>query len=103
MILKYEISDQASGPVLILRDQMTFDDRDGFIPVIDKILARQSAQVVVDLSDLNYMDSAGLGMLLTLRDRAQKTDTQVILRNPKADVSNLLRLACFDTLFTIQS
>lgn len=100
--MKYEITDDEAGPTLILRDQVTFADREVFDSVIDKLLARKRRQVAVDLSALDYMDSAGLGMLLTLRDRAERAGSDVTLRRPRSEVRELLVLACFDTLFTIE-
>ena len=99
--MKYEIVDVADGPNLVLRDQLTFADREVFDTATDKLLARRSDSVIVDLSGLDYMDSAGLGMLLTLRDRADQARATVKLKRPKGDVRELLVLACFDTLFTI--
>lgn len=100
--MKYEIIDADIGPTLVLRDQLTFGDRGAFETVIDKLLVRRKARITTDLNNLDYMDSAGLGMLLTLRDRAQQEGVQVVLRNPRADVRELLDLACFDTLFAIE-
>lgn len=100
--MKYEITDDSDGPTLLLRDQLTFDDREVFEGVIDKLLARKRRQVAVDLSALDYMDSAGLGMLLTLRDHAERAGADVVLRRPRSEVRELLDLACFGTLFTIQ-
>ena len=100
--MKYEITDDSDGPTLLLRDQLTFDDREVFETVIDKLLARKRRQVAVDLSALDYMDSAGLGMLLTLRDRAERAGADVVLRRPRSEVRELLELACFGTLFTIE-
>lgn len=100
--MKYEIIDAEGGPTVFLKDQLTFADRDGFDTVIDKLLARRKPVVTVDLSGLDYMDSAGLGMLLTLRDRAEHAGCEVGIRNPRSEVRELLDLACFDTLFTIE-
>lgn len=100
--MKYEITDDEAGPTLMLRDQLTFADREVFDAVIDKLLARGRARLQVDMSQLDYMDSAGLGMLLTLRDRAERAGADVVLRRPKSEVRELLVLACFDTLFTIE-
>lgn len=100
--MRYEICDHADGPTLVLRDQLIFADRDTFESVIDKLLARKARKGIVDLSQLEYMDSAGLGMLLTLRDRAEKAEMDIMLSRPKAEVRELLVLACFDTLFAIE-
>lgn len=99
--MKYEIIDGTEIPTLVLRDQLTFSDRERFDAVIDKLLARRKPLVAVDLAGLDYMDSAGLGMLLTLRDRADKAQAQVKLLRPKGEVGELLVLACFDSLFSI--
>lgn len=100
--MKYEITDDEAGPTLFLKDQLTFADRDVFDGLIDKLLARKRGTVAVDLSALDYMDSAGLGMLLTLRDRAERAGAEVTLRRPRSEVRELLVLACFETLFTIE-
>jgi anti-anti-sigma factor len=98
--MKYEILDEGGKAVLSLREQLTFTDRSSFDGLIPQLL-RSAKTVVVDLKNLDYMDSAGLGMLLTLRDKADKAGTSVVLRQPKGDVKELLKLSCFDTLFTI--
>jgi anti-sigma B factor antagonist len=100
--VKYEITDDESGPTLVLKDQLTFADREVFDTVIDKLLARKRRSVAVDLGGLDYMDSAGLGMLLTLRDHAERGGAQVKLRRPRSEVRELLELACFDSLFAIE-
>lgn len=102
MSVKYEITDDEAGPTLLLKNQLTFADRDLFDGVIDKLLARKKRKVAVDLSQLDYMDSAGLGMLLTLRDRAERANAEVVIRKPRSEVKELLVLACFDSLFEIE-
>jgi HptB-dependent secretion and biofilm anti anti-sigma factor len=99
--MKYEIIDSPQGPVLMLRDELVFSDRTSFDAVIEKLISRQKKVIVVDFSGLEYMDSAGLGMLLTLRDHAERNGMDVRLRQPKAVVQELLQLACFDSLFPI--
>jgi len=99
--VKYEIVDGSEGPTLMLRDQLNFADREPFDTMTDKLFARRSRIVAIDLSGLDYMDSAGLGMLLSLRERADKAGVDVQLQRPKGEVRELLALACFDTLFTV--
>ena len=101
--MKYQISDSNGRRTLAFRGQLTFADRTALDPVISQALTGGVRELEVDLEALDYMDSAGLGMLLTLRDRAGKSGTQVRLTKPRGDVKELLSLACFDTLFTIES
>lgn len=65
------------------------------------VIASGGGAVVVDLTDVDYIDSAGLGMLLNLRERAGKTETQITLTGAAGLTREALELASFDTLFAI--
>ncbi len=56
---------------------------------------------VLDLRDTTYMDSAALGMLLQLREHAGSSKSAVRLRNAQPTIRDILAVAHFDQLFTI--
>lgn len=56
---------------------------------------------VVDLSQVNYIDSSALGMLLLLRDHAGGSKGEVVIRGAHDSVENALRMARFERLFTL--
>jgi len=56
---------------------------------------------VVDLQGADYMDSSAMGMLLQLREYA-KNDKNVRLINGNDGIREILRIANFDKLFTIE-
>lgn len=58
--------------------------------------------VVVDLSLVDYMDSAALGMLLLLREYALGKGVKTKLLRPNANVSRVLEIANFSRLFEIE-
>ncbi len=57
----------------------------------------------VDLSDANYMDSSALGMLLLLREHAKAHGGVVIIEQPSKPIDNILKVANFEQLFTINN
>ncbi len=59
------------------------------------------SRYVVDLHRAEYMDSSALGMLLLLREHAGGDSSDIHLRKPSNDVRNVLDIANFDKLFTI--
>ena len=61
---------------------------------------RGEMSFVVDLENAEYMDSSALGMLLQLRDHAQKKD-EVRLVNGNPGIQEILRIANFDKLFKV--
>ena len=101
--MKHEIKNEAGRTVLHIADQLVAADRADFDAVLPNVMAKKAPTIEVDLSGLTFMDSAGLGMLLTLREHADKHNGTVVLANPQGAVQEMLELACFDTLFQIQS
>ena len=99
--MKFEILREGQTAVLLLRDQLTVNDRASFENVVSELVDQNPARIRVDLPGLDFMDSAGLGCLLTLRDRAGGSRRQVILAGAKGAVKELLELARFDILFAM--
>lgn len=56
---------------------------------------------VIDLAAAEYMDSSALGMLLLLREFAGGDDADIQLISPNAEIRNVLDIANFGKLFTI--
>lgn len=57
----------------------------------------------VDLSQASYMDSAGLGMLVQLRDFAGGTPEAVSIAGANGVIKNILEVANFNKLFRLKS
>jgi anti-sigma B factor antagonist len=58
---------------------------------IERLLdTREAGRLVLDLTDLVFLDSAGLGALLTIRDRAQDLHVELRLVNPSLPVRRIL-------------
>jgi anti-anti-sigma factor len=56
----------------------------------------------VDLAEVEYLDSAALGMLLLLRQHAGGKEDSVVLCRPSEPVDKILRVANFDRIFSIE-
>jgi anti-sigma B factor antagonist len=62
---------------------------------------RRGACVVIDLSGLTYMDSAGLGVLIAAYKQAQKAGTILSLAAPPPEVSHVLAITGLDRFLPI--
>lgn len=98
--MKYEIKNEGGSTVLHLFTELTLADRDEFERIVPQVISGTQS-VTVDMQGLTYMDSAGLGMLLTLKEKADPSGASISIRNAEGEVKELLDLACFDTLFSI--
>lgn len=58
-------------------------------------------RIVVDMSELEFIDSTGLGALVGGLKRLRENDGDIVLKDPKPLVTKLLRLTGLDKAFTI--
>lgn len=58
--------------------------------------------ILVDLQQVQYIDSAALGILLLLRDKAAPLGIKVELANLQGTVKDVLEIANFHKVFTIR-
>jgi len=56
----------------------------------------------VDLSKATYMDSSALGMILLLKEHAEKKGGKVVISKPNESVYKILKIANFDQFVTIE-
>lgn len=70
--------------------------RDAVLPEID----RGARHFVIDFADTGYIDSAGLGALVSLSKRIREADGTLRLTNLNEDLRTLFELTKLDTLFS---
>ena len=63
---------------------------------------RGTGSLVVDCSQVEFIDSSGLQVLLEARQRVVGDGGQLVLRNPSAVVLRLLKVTSTRELFTIE-
>ena len=71
--------------------------RDAVISEID----RGVRNFVIDFTDTGYVDSAGLGALVSLSKRVREADGSLRLTNLNDDLRTLFELTRLDTLFAL--
>lgn len=87
---------------LTLKGAFTFADNNTFRHVLSSIPNPDVRQVIFDLKQVEFIDSAALGMLLLAHDESIKHQKPVILRGAEGQVGKMLQMACFDQYFVIQ-
>jgi anti-anti-sigma factor len=73
-----------------------------FRGVIGAIQTANGKRVSVDLSGVEFIDSAGLGMLLVAHDACKKSGLEFIAKSPKGQVLRTLQIASMGSVFKIQ-
>ena len=99
--MKIEFDD--NGARVSISGEFTFSDHAAFKAVADRVFEGKAWPIVIDLAKLEFIDSAGLGMLLIVRDEANKANRSLVLSGPKGQVKRMFEVTKFDTLFTVEA
>lgn len=78
-------------------------EKDG-VPITESFseyLQNGTLNYVIDLSELQLINSTGLGVLITLLTKARKAGGEVKLANPSSYIKNLLLITKLNTIFQI--
>ena len=92
-----ELFSQSNTPVPVLRLDGDLDFASG--PPLESALTghfRTHRAVVIDLESVEFIDCAGLGVLLAVSRRAREAGRRVLLANPSPAVARLLALTRCD-------
>lgn len=83
--------------------KLSYEDYQAFRQIVEEILNIEKAQCSFDLKNLDFLDSAGLGMFLFAKERIEANGGKLLLINPKDHISKLLELGGFGEIFQIRN
>ena len=72
-----------------------------FAETLEQTLAEDRGHVLIDFSNINYIDSTGLGELVGYLDRFRAQKRRLVLVGPNERIRSLLRMAHLHELFEI--
>lgn len=85
---------EASGRI----DSMTANE---FGAALINVIDEGAARIVLDLSQVDYMSSAGLRELVAALKRVKRISGDMRIANPSPRVSEIMEMAGLDTIFLI--
>jgi anti-sigma B factor antagonist len=68
-------------------------------PILDEIVARRRVSIVIDFSQLDFIDSVGVAAIVSLLKRARRYGGDVLVVNAKNQPRAMLELLRLDVLF----
>ena len=100
MGLEIELTQAEDNWVLSLSGELDYSECSSFRTYIDRILKAAPPATIVDLSHLEYLDSSGLGLLLSLsKEYGSQGGKLVLITNETVD--NILSLTRLNAIFSI--
>lgn len=92
-----ELADASQAPTVKLIGELDLSSVEELEAVIEPLLARAPDHFIFDMSELRFMDSTGLAVLLAVKDKVAVVE----LRSPSATFRKLIQLTGLTGLFEV--
>jgi len=89
------------GNSIILRGEVDVGNCGLFKEELGKAIEKADGDVTLDFGGLDYIDSAGLGILVGVFKRLQEKDLKMKVVNANDYIKKLFRITKLETLFTV--
>ena len=102
MVLDYNITEKNAIQILVLSGELIDKNQAiDLIKKVDELLALGKNKLVIDLSDLKYMNSSGLNVLIQLLTKTRTSGGDSVICNVSKKVNELLIITKLNTLFKV--
>ncbi len=100
--MDYDITTEGDERRLVFRGRLTFADHEAFHALVVALTEGRPKRCAVDLSNLDFIDSAGLGMLIMAHDAALEQNIALTLHGAQGSVRKILDITKFDEIVAIE-
>ena len=96
-----QTKDQSGVAVLQVEGQLIVGNRQELKDLVQAALDRGERRLLIDFSRTGYIDSSGLGALVSISKRIREAGGELRLSGLNEDLRTLFELTKLDTLFNI--
>ncbi|PWC32652.1 STAS domain-containing protein [Azospirillum sp. TSO35-2] len=101
--MDFKTTETAEATEVRLTGRLEFTDHDRLGVIAAVVQGARTQRFVIDMIDLEFIDSAGLGMLMILQEEAETRNIKMILRNLRGDVKRSIDLARLGEIIAIEA
>ncbi len=99
--MEYAKAINDSSCEIMFKGKFTFSDHQQFKPIFALLEQSGIKTLYLNFKDVEFVDSAALGILLLIRDESVRFSKQVVLQQPVGQVKKMFEISRFYDLFTI--
>jgi anti-sigma B factor antagonist len=97
----HQIKDASGVAVLQVEGQLVVGNRQELKDLVQAAVERGDRRVLIDFSRTGYIDSSGLGALVSISKKIREAGGELRLSGLNEDLRSLFELTKLDTLFAI--
>lgn len=98
----YTKQQQGDTLTFTIKGKFVFSDHIEFKNIIQEFDRDDIHGVRLNLGDVEFIDSAALGLLLMAKDKSDKSSKQIVLEKPAGQVAKMFAISRFDEIFSIE-
>jgi anti-sigma B factor antagonist len=99
--MKVDVQDRSGVQVVRVLGETIGGEDQILVETVTGLLGSRGARIVIDLSEVKFINSTGLGALVSLAAQANVKESHVVLANPSAFVTGVLETTQLDRFFRI--
>ena len=99
--LQYSTTNDGSTCVFTLMEKLEFSDNSAVREIFEEFKSSGCAKCSIDLSKLEFIDSAGLGLLVLIHEAVENDDKSVEFAGPTGQVKKMLEITNFANVIKI--
>lgn len=100
--MQYATTVENNALNVTLSDSFTFRDNGEFRNLMSEIETQNVGEIICNVSGVDFVDSAALGMFLLMRDIAEKKNANVVLKGASGQVQKMFEVSKFSQLFIVE-
>lgn len=100
--MKVSVQNTPESITIVMNGELDTLTAEQIDPQIQEVEAMVSKPLIIDCTELDYISSSGLRMLLRLRKAAKAANQQVTLLSVNANIMEVLKVTHFDKMFAIK-
>lgn len=97
----FDVREVPAAAIIDIHGEVTPSVEDAFVEAYDKATAGDHGAVILNFTDLDYMNSGGIGLLVTLLVRAQRSKVQLLAFGLSDHYRQILELTRLDDAIAI--
>lgn len=100
--MKKQIFLEENRVLVVLEGAVHTEDADRLRPELMDYILKGHKDFLIDMKNVDYIDSAGIAMLLAVHKQVTRLEGEVTLRHLKGVVKDLFEITQLGTVFVIQ-
>lgn len=100
--MDYSLRSEGNRLEVLMQGRFTFQDNEKLRQLLADIQGKRAPAIGIDMSGLEYIDSAGLGMLLLIRDAAEEAKASAIFHGAQGQAKKILGMCRFEDILTVR-